>query len=84
MVLQDRSDCFVSILSSGNTHCCVELRRTRGFRSIRKGDYFDFGDTPYGNSGLARIFVATSNYYVDDPDDEIGCINAEYEYNPEI
>jgi hypothetical protein len=84
MTLLDNPDYYVSVHSSGNIHCNHIVRWTRGFSTLKKGDYFDAAKEERHAWGRGRLYVATSNFYVDDPEDEIGCIDAEEVYNPEI
>lgn len=84
MTFTDNPEYHLSVHDHGNIHHNRIVRWGRGLSSLRKGDYFDFAVDKRHAAGLGRLYVATTDFYVDDPEDEIGCIDAEEVYNPEI
>ena len=82
-ILNQDEDLYVSTFTSTNIHCAAHKRNFRGISSLKKGDAFDYSRKGYWDNVMPRYEVVTS-YYVDDPDDEIGCIKARVTYDPEI
>jgi hypothetical protein len=83
LILKQNPELFVTVFSGSNIHCDVCVRNCMGIKSLKKGEAFDFSERGYWDNAVPR-FRALTDYYVDDPEDEVGCVNAVQTYNPEI
>lgn len=81
--LQENKEWFVTVFDSTNIHVATRVREVRGIFSLKKGEAFDFSTINFWDNAVPRYQVVNS-YYVDDPEDELGCIDAIQTYNPEI